>query len=72
MSQEDKATELKEKIDQVKELGKNAKTITYKSIGSLLSDMKDYITDIRVSGFGTDKGRAVDTGKQPEDTREAI
>ena len=72
MSQEDKAEQLNKKIDQVKELGKNAKTITYKSIGGLLSDMKEYITDLPVSGFGTDKGRAVDTGKQPEDTREAI
>jgi len=72
MSQEDKAEQLNKKIDQVKELGKNAKTITYKSIGGLLSDMKEYITDLPVSGFGTDKGRAVDTGKQPKDTREEI
>ena len=72
MSQEDKAEQLKEKVSMIENLGRNAKTIAYDSLGPLLSDIKNYITDIRVSGFGTDKGRAVDIGKQPEDAREAI
>lgn len=72
MSQDDKAEQLKEKVSMIEKLGKNAKTITYDSLGPLLSDIKSYITDLPISGFGGDKGRAVDTGKQPETTREAI
>jgi len=72
MSQEEKTNQLKEKIDQIKQLGKSGKTITYESIGGLLSDMKEYITDLPVFGFGTDKGRAVNVEKQPENIREEI